>query len=203
MIETCSEIMAHAHAVNMITARDGNVSIRWGSQPYWFITPANVRKQQLQPAMWKKISIGGEILEYTEMSRNLRPSSEYPLHSKLQEKLPENVESRIVLHLHPTYTVAALHRGIKLEELTKDFPELGFHTKVASSVPDVPAKSEVLGDYCHKNLGLNDDGSVEYDIVGIKGHGVVSIAETPWRAFEHIERLEHICKIVLVSGVFD
>jgi hypothetical protein len=41
--------MAHAHAVNMITARDGNVSIRWGSQPYWFITPANVRKQQLQP----------------------------------------------------------------------------------------------------------------------------------------------------------
>ena len=59
----------------------------------------------------------------------------------------------------------------------------------------------MLGDICHRHLELDNDGSVKYDIVGIKGHGVVSIAETPWRAFEHIERLEHICKIVLVSGV--
>ena len=25
---------------------------------------------------------------------------------------------------------------------------------------------------------------------------------TPWRAYEHIERLEHICKIVLASGKY-
>ena len=31
------------------------------------------------------------------------------------------------------------------------------------------------------------------------GHGVVAIDTTPWRAYEHIERLEHICKIVLAS----
>ena len=31
---------------------------------------------------------------------------------------------------------------------------------------------------------------------------VVAIDETPWRAFEHIERLEHICQIVLASGVY-
>jgi L-fuculose-phosphate aldolase len=30
---------------------------------------------------------------------------------------------------------------------------------------------------------------------------VVAIDTSPWRAFEHIERLEHICKIVLASGV--
>ena len=209
MIETCSEIMAHAYNLNMITARDGNVSVRWESQPYWFITPANVRKQHLQPAMWKKISVSryenGDpiILDYTPMSESLVPSSEYPLHSRLQEVLPEGVDNRVVMHLHPTYTTAALHRGIRLEYLVDDFPELGFHTKVAPSVPDVPAKSKQLGDICHRHLELDIDGSVKYDIVGIKGHGVVSIAETPWRAFEHIERLEHICKIVLVSGVRD
>ena len=50
-------------------------------------------------------------------------------------------------------------------------------------------------------MGLDDiSGATKYDIVGIDGHGVVAIAETPWQAFEHIERLEHICKIVLVSG---
>ena len=81
MIETCSEIMAHAYNLNMITARDGNVSVRWESQPYWFLTPANVRKQHLQPAMWKKISVERQengdpiILDYTPMSESLVPSS--------------------------------------------------------------------------------------------------------------------------------
>ena len=37
-------------------------------------------------------------------------------------------------------------------------------------------------------------------IVGIKGHGVVAIDTSPWRAYEHIERLEHIARIVLASG---
>ena len=206
MIETCSEIMAHAYNLNMITARDGNVSVRWESQPYWFLTPANVRKQHLQPAMWKKISVERQengdpiILDYTPMSESLVPSSEYPLHSRLQEVLPEGTDNRVVMHLHPTYTTAAMHRGLRLDYLVDDFPELGFHTKVARSVPDVPAKSQELGDITHEHLELDKDGSVAYDIVGIKGHGVVAIAETPWRAFEHIERLEHICKIVLVSG---
>jgi len=50
-------------------------------------------------------------------------------------------------------------------------------------------------------LELDDQGNINFDIVGIKGHGVVAIDTTPWRAFEHIERLEHICKIVLHSGI--
>ncbi|NDG80128.1 MAG: class II aldolase/adducin family protein, partial [Synechococcaceae bacterium WB8_1B_057] len=56
-------------------------------------------------------------------------------------------------------------------------------------------------DACHQALELDQHGNIAYDIVGIKGHGVVSIDTTPWRAFEHIERLEHISQIVLASGV--
>jgi L-fuculose-phosphate aldolase len=51
-------------------------------------------------------------------------------------------------------------------------------------------------------LQLNTNGNIAYDIVGIKGHGVVAIDTSPWRAFEHIERLEHIARIVLASGKF-
>jgi L-fuculose-phosphate aldolase len=65
----------------------------------------------------------------------------------------------------------------------------------------VPPISQELGDQCHEKLGLNPKtGELEYDIVGIKGHGVVAIDSSPWRSFEHIERLEHISKIVLASG---
>ena len=53
-----------------------------------------------------------------------------------------------------------------------------------------------------ENNQLDNEGNIAYDIVGIKGHGVVAIDTTPWRAYEHIERLEHICKIVLASGKY-
>ena len=42
-------------------------------------------------------------------------------------------------------------------------------------------------------------GKVKYNIVGMDRHGVVAVDTTPWRAFEHIERLEHICRIVLAK----
>jgi len=38
------------------------------------------------------------------------------------------------------------------------------------------------------------------DIIGLDRHGVVAIGRDPWSAYEHIERLEHICQMVLASG---
>ena len=55
---------------------------------------------------------------------------------------------------------------------------------------------------CFEKLELDHQGTIAYDIVGIKGHGVVAIDTSPWRAYEHIERLEHIARIVLASGKY-
>jgi len=49
-------------------------------------------------------------------------------------------------------------------------------------------------------LQLDEEGLISDDIVGIKGHRVIAVDLSTWRAYEHIERLEHICKIILVSG---
>lgn len=198
MLETMCEVIKHSYQLGMISTRDGNASIRENDRNYFYITPSGVRKQQLQYTMFKKLDLETKKeLDYTPESGELLPSGELPLHWGLQRNIPSEV--RIVLHLHPTYTVAAMHKGIKLPELVKDFPELSRYSKVAPNVPDVPPISQELADYCHQNLELKSDGSLSYDIVGIKGHGVVAIDETPWRAFEHVERLEHICKIVLAA----
>jgi L-fuculose-phosphate aldolase len=140
-------------------------------------------------------------MEYTDISKNLQPSGEIPLHFGLQKELgQQNKDVRVVVHLHPTYCVAAMHAGISLDLLVKDFPELSRYTKVAPNVGDVPPISQDLADQCFEKLGLDHDtGYINYDIVGIKGHGVVAIDSSPWRAYEHIERLEHICRIVLAS----
>jgi L-fuculose-phosphate aldolase len=204
MLETISDILVDAYKRNWITSRDGNVSIRHHDRDHFYITPSGVRKQTLQPDQFKKIKLLGnswEELEYTDISKNLKPSGEIPLHYGLQKKMGQHSnEVRVVVHLHPTYCIAAMHAGIDLSKVSGSFPELNRYTKVAPNVQDVEPISQQLADQCHANLKLDEDGFIAYDIVGIKGHGVVAIDVSPWQAYEHIERLEHICKIVLASG---
>jgi L-fuculose-phosphate aldolase len=203
MLETICDIMVDAYKRNWITSRDGNVSIRHHDRDHFYITPSGVRKQTLQPDQFKKISIHGLLWQeeyYTDISANLKPSGEIPLHFGLQRTHNEDV--RVVVHVHPTYCIAAMHAGIDLSTISKSFPELNRYTRVAPNVGDVPPISQELADQCHKKLRLQNDGNILYDIVGIKGHGVVAIDTSPWRAYEHIERLEHICKIVLASGKY-
>ena len=208
MLETICETLVEAYRRNWITSRDGNVSIRHHDRDHFYITPSGVRKQTLQPDQFKKIGILYQPVErwswtelpYSDISSNLKPSGELALHFGLQKNMGQHTNDvRVVVHLHPTYCVAAMHAGIDLSTIVSDFPELSRYTRVAPNVPDVPPISQELADSCHKSLQLDLEGNIAYDIVGIKGHGVVAIDTSPWRAFEHIERLEHICKIVLAS----
>jgi L-fuculose-phosphate aldolase len=196
--------MTDAYKRNWITSRDGNVSIRHHDRDHFYITPSGVRKQTLQPDQFKKIGIKDDWyfeMPYTDISSKLRPSGEIPLHFGLQRQMGQHAgEVRVVVHVHPTYCVAAMHAGIDLSTVVDSFPELSRYTKVAPNVGDVPPISQELADQCFEKLQLDDAGNIAYDIVGIKGHGVVAIDTSPWRAYEHIERLEHICKIVLASG---
>ena len=207
MLETICDVMLDAYKRNWITSRDGNVSIRHNDRDHFYITPSGVRKQTLQPDQFKKIKIVNNSewrqLEYTDISANLQPSGEIPLHFGLQRAMGQHAkEVRVVVHVHPTYCIAAMHAGIDLSTVSDAFPELNRYTRVAPNVGDVAPISQELADQCHKNLGLDADGNIAYDIVGIKGHGVVAIDTSPWRAYEHIERLEHICRIVLASGKY-
>ena len=209
MLETICDVMLDAYKRNWITSRDGNVSIRHHDRDHFYITPSGVRKQTLQPDQFKKIAIMQQPvnrwswteLEYTDISKNLRPSGEIPLHFGLQKRMGQHADDvRVVVHVHPTYCIAAMHAGIDLATVSNAFPELNRYTKVAHNVGDVAPISQELADRCHENLNLDHHGNIAYDIVGIKGHGVVAIDTSPWRAYEHIERLEHIARIVLASG---
>jgi len=211
MLETCCDILKEAYKRNWITSRDGNISVRHHDRGYFYITPSGVRKQNMQPEMFKKMNIHKKLIsssydyswsevKQTNLSDTFKPSGEMPLHFGLQKELGQHRDSaRVVVHVHPTYCVAAMHAGINLNTLLNQFPELSRHTKVAPSVGDVAPVSQELADVCHSNLELDKDGNINYDIIGIKGHGVVAIGDDPWTAYEHIERLEHICKIILAS----
>lgn len=203
MLETICDIMIDAYKRNWITSRDGNVSIRHHGRDHFYVTPSGVRKQTLQPDQFKKIKIVSSLMwrdePYTDISANLKPSGELPMHFGLQKNI--NTEVRVIMHFHPTYTTAAMHAGIDLPNLLNEFPELSRYTTVGPTVPMLPPITQDLADACIQNIGFNaDTGEIKYNIIGMDRHGVVAVDTSPWRAYEHIERLEHICKIVLASG---
>lgn len=206
MLETICDIMIDAYKRNWITSRDGNVSIRHHGRDHFYVTPSGVRKQTLQPDQFKKIGIlhqpinrcNWTDLPYTDISTNLRPSGELPMHFGLQKNI--DTEVRVIMHFHPTYTTAAMYAGINLPDLLNEFPELSRYTSVGPTVPMLPPITQDLADACINNIGFNaDTGEIKYNIIGMDRHGVVAVDTSPWRAYEHIERLEHICKIVLAS----
>ena len=82
-----------------------------------------------------------------------------------------------------------MHAGIDQSTNSQPFPEINSYTRVAPNVLDAEPISQQLADQCHANLQTDDKGFIGYDIFGIKGHGVVAIDVTPWRAFEYIEPL--------------
>lgn len=207
MLETICDLMKDAYRRNWITSRDGNISIRQHDRDHYYVTPSGVRKQDISPDHFKKIGFKDDgmwkILSHTDLSDRLKPTGEIYLHHGLLRKLGQHQRhQRVVVHLHPTYIIAAMHAGIELNKLVESFPELSRYTRVAPNVGDIPPLTHELAYSTHQNLELNEDGYINYDIVGLKGHGCVSVGETPHSAYEHIERLEHICKIVLASNKY-
>ena len=128
-----------------------------------------------------------------------KPSGEIQMHYLLQK---DATKTRAVVHLHPTNIIAAMYAGWDLQNLASQFPEVSRYTMVGPSVPVLPATSQRLADVTYENFVAKDHGpELTYNVVGQANHGVCAVGDNPWDAYEHIERLEHICEIVLKSGV--
>ena len=124
MLKTCSELMQKAYQLNWITSRDGNISVRNRDREHFWITPSGIRKPMLDPDMWKKVSLykdNGEFvcLEHTNLSSNLEPSGETPLHygkKRLVSMVSENVvyvmiRIKRVLSIPHTQTATTTNHG--------------------------------------------------------------------------------------------
>lgn len=166
-----------------------------------YITPSGWRKTIIHPEHMIKLDINPD--KTLKIPPGSKPSGELHMHFKL---LADAKSTRAIVHAHPTHVIAAMYRGFDLPLICKDFPEIFRYTRVGPSVPAVPATSKELGEKTAEALGLGEGdsgkpGSLAFDIVGQATHGVCSVGPDPWSAFEHIERLDHICEIVLKSGV--
>lgn len=196
MLTAIGDVLRECYKRNWLTSRDGNISLRKSLDGqisrYLYITPKGVRKYNIHPEDIVKIDL-------TNDPSPANASTEFYMHYYLQA---DATTSRAVLHVHPTHVVAAMYAGWDLQELAKEFPEISRYTKVGSTVGFHPAGSEDLAK--KTNLNLRDgipEYPIKFDIVGQANHGVTAVGKNPWECFEHVERLEHIAQMVLLSGV--
>ena len=199
MITAICDVLKECYSRGWISTRDGNGSVRRKNENWIYITPSGTKKQRLDAESLVKMEFQADnsLLKVNAESSG-KPSGEIELHRRLLFEIPD---TRTIIHVHPTYTIAAMYAGLDLQALSLEFPEIHRYTKVAPNVPIVPAISTELAEATCLALELTASGTISADIVGLERHGVIAVARDPWTAFEHIERLEHICQIVLVSGV--
>lgn len=198
--------MAEAYRRGWITLRDGNCSIHTKGKQYFWVSPSAIRKNLIRHEDLLKMKFTKKTDEFgmynsapVEESRN-KPSIELGLHRMLCQST--STKNQCVLHLHPTYTVAAMASGWELSDITKEFPELTRYTKVGPNCPYFEPGAHDLSIETVKRFGITKDNhEIQYDIVGMERHGVTSVGADPWQAFEHIERLEHVCQILLASRI--
>jgi len=194
MITAIGDVMRECYKRGWITTRDGNVSLRQEGANKIHITPTAVRKYLIYPETVDNLLILDGRLALTDGDD---PSGELEMHWLL---LKEASTTRCVLHVHSTNIVAAMFAGWSLPAAAAAFPEVYRYTRVGPNVPSLPAISQELAEATAEAFGI-DNGVVQFDVVGQANHGVCAVGRSPWDAFEHIERLEHICQIVLNSGV--
>lgn len=201
MLTSIGDVMREAYSRGLITARDGNVSVRRGDS--FYITPSGVRKSTIIP----ESIIKGKIINGKVVFKNktdVKPSGEFLMHELLQTT-DDFKGCRTVLHLHPTAILGAMYKGFNLQELSNEFPEVSRYTRVGPNIPILPVTSEILANSTYQAMTeipeFEMGTKILYDIVGQANHGCTVIGKSPWDCFHHLERLEHICQIVLASGV--
>lgn len=191
MITAIGDMMRVCYERGWITTRDGNCSLRRRESKYIYITPSGWRKNLIYPELMVRMTMASD--KTLKIPEGAHPSGELHMHYLLLKDAPS---TRAVVHAHPTHVIAALYRGFDLQHMCTQFPEIFRYTRVGPTVPPIPATTRELGEATAQALGL-EGPSLAFDIVGQANHGVCSVAKDPWSAFEHIERLDHICEIIL------
>ena len=207
MLDSICDVMQEAYKRGWNSTRDGNASYRRKGEDYIYVTPSGVRKQHLNSEMIIKLDVKRNTdnsIEYKRVldedsqknNAGLKPTGELMMHLLLQN----SASNRVILHLHPTHIVADMYAGLNLQELANDFPEINRYTKVGPTVPIIPPVTRELAIAVVNSFNLQSNGDIDFDIIGLDRHGIVAIGRDAWSVFEHVERLSHVCEIVLASG---
>ncbi|MCF7869912.1 MAG: class II aldolase/adducin family protein [Candidatus Omnitrophica bacterium] len=167
---------------NLVVASSGNISLKLSGRKI-LITGAQTQLGDLQFSDIVKVDISNNKTE-----NQTTPSSELPLHSLVYK----NFKTKVVLHCHPPLVNGYFAVNQKLEALSFETRfYLGDVPVVKQDTPTVTNPDEVI-----EALKLSN-------IVVLKNHGVIAMADDFLKALALIETLEEAVKTAVVAKIFN
>ncbi len=172
------------HSRGYVTATDGNISARLGSDRF-LATPSGLSKGFMTPDQmvvidWEGKPVGGSRYG---AARHLRPSSEILLHLEAYRQRPD---IKAVVHAHPPIAVALSIAGIAIAPciLPEVIVTLGTIPTTEYATPASPEGAVVVRDLIRN-----------HDAVMLQRHGSVTVGSSPFDAYLKLEKLEHAADI--------
>jgi L-fuculose-phosphate aldolase len=165
---------------------DGNVSARL-DEDHVLCTPSGLCKGMMAPEQLIVVDMEGHKVESgTTASRDLRPTSEVPMHLEVYRQRPDIGG---VVHAHPPITVALSIAGVSLADcmLPEVIVNLGL---VPTTEYATPASEENVR--AIRELIATHDGMI------LQRHGTLTVGHTPWEAYMRLESLEQVARITLI-----
>ncbi len=182
--EALVEIGARLYARGLVSANDGNFSVRLDADRI-LITPRGKNKGRLRPEDMVVMDMAGQVLRFG--SGRAGPSSEWPMHIEAYRQRPD---IRAVLHAHPPFTVALTVAGVPFP--SEVLPE------VVMTVGKVPTARLALPSSEDDALAIRD-WIRDHQAVLLPHHGVVTVGQTLEEAWVILERIEYAAKVYLLS----
>ena len=175
---------------NWITQRDGNISFKFNNQDQFYITPSNVKKNEINSNDILTINLNN--LSIIKNPSNLTPSGELLFHQKIYNLYKHTCNDNLcIIHVHPPNIlsyIGLLNINRELYTIKDIFPELNI--KIGNNVDYYKSKTEILADKIYENIIGND-------IIALKRHGIVAVGNNFEDIIEIIKTLEYYCGIFL------
>jgi L-fuculose-phosphate aldolase len=168
------------HTRGLITASEGNISVREGDALY--VTPAGFSKGSLEPAHVVRTDLAGQPQE-----AGPRISSETPMHLAIYSRRPD---VRAIVHAHPPVVSAfsVAHRTLDQPILAEAVVVLGPVVLVPYATPSTWRLADLVA-----------RAAVDSDALLLANHGAVTLGDTLARAMERMETLEHVARVSLMA----
>lgn len=159
----------------LTTSLGGNISVLYGDKI--FITPSQIDKENIKAKQILIFGRNGEVLK----GKNLRPSMETQMHIAIYNVNPN---ARAIVHCHPLWASLLCFSDLKF---FSDFTDEGYYFLRNIAF----AQYATMGT---QQLADNVAAVAYYaNIVVLKNHGIVSIADNLLTAIEQLEVLENAC----------
>lgn len=177
MVSVCHRIAQK----NMISATDGNVSVRTEQQTF-YTTRSSVHKGDVTVDDIVEVDRYGNLL-----SGAGKPSTELKMHLFIYEHRPD---VNAVVHAHPTFATAFAASGKALDKPV--FPEvlvmLGKVPLAPYATPSTDEVPESIRPFVQK-----------HNAILLANHGAVTCGATLQEAYFAMEKLEHAAQITLYA----